>query len=153
MAFETTKDILDHARGFHRQLGEFYGSLSNQSGKQRVKMLLDYMSQQERHLEDALARYVEQLSEKMLNTWFQYPPPKEILSLCQEVTMAGKSDLTVDDVIAMVVKLDQCLIDLFKDAVEKAETDQLREIFRNLLEMERRYELELVRDAQEWKDL
>jgi rubrerythrin len=153
MAFETTKNILDHAREFHSQLSEFYCSLSTQSEKQRVKMLLDYMSQQERHLEDTLARYEEQLSEQALNTWFQYPPPKEILNICKEVTMAGKGDLTVDDVIAMVVKLDQCLIDLFKDAVEKADTDALREIFQNLQGMEKRYQLELVRDAQEWKDL
>ena len=153
MAFETARDILDHARDFHNQLGTFYRSLSNQSEKQRVKMLLDYMSQQEGHLEDTLARYKEHVSEKMLNTWFQYPPPKEILSICKEVSLDEKMDLSVDDVIALVVKLDQCLIDLFQDAVEKAKTDALRDVFKNLVEMEKRYKLELIRDAQEWKDL
>jgi hypothetical protein len=37
--------------------------------------------------------------------------------------------------------------------IKNSETDQMREVFTNLMEMEKRQELELVRDAQEWKDI
>jgi len=153
MAFETTKDVLDHAREFHTQLSEFYTLLSRKSEKQRVKLLLDYMSEHEKYLEETLARYEEEVSGKILNTWSQYPPPKEILETCREISITKTDDLTVDDVIEMAVKLNQCLIDLYKEMIKNSETDQMREIFTNLMEMEKRQELELVRDAQEWKDL
>ena len=153
MAFETTKDVLDHARKFHTQLSEFYSLLSNKSEKQRVKLLLDYMSQHEKYLEETLTRYKEEVSEKILNTWLKYPPPPEILETCREVSINKTDDLTVDDVIELGVKLNQCLIDLYKEMIKNSETDEMREVFTNLMEMERRQELELVRDAQEWKDL
>jgi rubrerythrin len=153
MAFETTKDVLDHAREFHTQLSDFYSLLSRKSEKERVKLLLDYMSQHEKYLEETLTRYEEEVSGKILNTWFQYPPPQEILDTCREVNINETENLTVDDVIEMAVKLDQCLIDLYKEMIKNSETDQMREIFTNLMEMEKRQELELVRDAQEWKDL
>jgi hypothetical protein len=111
------------------------------------------MSQHEKYLEETLARYKEEVSEKILNTWFQYPPPKEILDTCREVSINETDYLTVDDVIEMAVKLDDCLIDLYKEMIKNSETDQMREVFTNLMEMEKRQELELVRDAQEWKDI
>jgi rubrerythrin len=153
MAFETTKDVLDHAREFHRQLGEFYSGLSSKSAKQRVKMLLDFMSDHEKHLEDTMARYEEEVSQKILNTWFQYSPSKEILTACKEINLEGKENLTVDDVIEIAVKLTQCLIDLYKEMAKNSECEDVRAVFNNLMEMERHFELQLVRDAQELKDL
>ncbi|MGD2089825.1 MAG: hypothetical protein PVH61_26860 [Candidatus Aminicenantes bacterium] len=153
MAIETTKDILDHVREFHTQLSDFYRLLSSKSETQRVKLLLDYMSQHEEYLEETLIRYEEEVSDKILNTWFQYPPPTELLDTCREVSINKTEDLAVDDVIEMAVKLNQCLIDLYKEMIKNSETDYMREFFTNLMEMEKRQELELVRDAQEWKDL
>jgi rubrerythrin len=153
MAFETTKDVLDHAREFHTQLSDFYTLLSGKSEKQRVKLLLDYMSEHEKYLEEILSRYEEEVSKKILNTWFQYSPPKELLDTCREVSIKKTDDLTVDDVIEIAVKLNQCLIDLYKEMIKNSETNLIREVFTNLMEMEKRQELEVVRDAQEWKDL
>lgn len=153
MAFETTKDVLAHAREFHTQLSDFFNLLSRKSKKQRVKLLLDYMSEHEKYLEETMSRYEEEVSAKILNTWFQYPPPKELLETCREVSINKTDDLSVDDVIEMAVKLNQCLIDLYKEMIKNSETEQIRDVFTNLMEMEKRQELELVRDAQEWKDL
>jgi len=153
MAFETTKDVLDHAREFHTQLSDFYILLSRKSEKERVKLLLDYMSEHEKYLEETLGRYEEEVSGKILNTWFQYPPPKKLLETCREVSINKTDDLSVDDVIEMAVQLNQCLIDLYKEMIKNSETEQIRDVFTNLMEMEKRQELELVRDAQEWKDL
>ena len=51
MAFETTKDVLDHARDFHRQLSDHYAQLRDKAERERVKMLLDYLSRHEKHLD------------------------------------------------------------------------------------------------------
>ena len=50
MRFEQTKDVLEHARSFHQRISDFYHDLSDQTGQQRLKLLLDYMAQREQEL-------------------------------------------------------------------------------------------------------
>jgi len=153
MSFETTKDVLDYVRGFHRHLSEFYHNLSNKTEKQRVKILLDYLSGHETHLEENLVRYEEDVSERILNAWFQYPPPKEVLNACKCVVIEDKEDLSVDSVIEMALQLDDCLIDLYKEMVKSSEFDEVKEVFSNLLAMTRQKKMDLVRDSNELKDM
>jgi rubrerythrin len=147
MSFETTKDVLEHAREFHRDVSEFYGRLTKQPQKERVKILLEYMSRHEKHLEESLAQYEEGVSEKILNTWFQYPPPKETLDLCKKMTIEGNENLTVEQVIKMALELDECLVNLYKAMIESAETEEVKEVFENLLAMEKQEEMDMVRDT------
>jgi hypothetical protein len=153
MSFETTKDVLDHARRFHREVSDFYGRLSGQPQQERVKILLDYMSRHEKHLEESLTQYEEGVSGKILNTWFQYPPPRETLDLCKNLTMEGNENLTVDQVIKLALELDECLVTLYKAMVEAAETEEVKEIFENLLAMEKQEKMNLVRDALQFDDI
>ena len=153
MAFETTKDVLDHAREFHGRVSDFYGRLSKKVHKERVKMLLEYLTRHEKHLEESLAQYEEGVSQKILNTWFLYPPPKQILDTCQTVALEEKEDLVVDDVIKIALELDECLVQLYKIMVEHSEFEEVREVFANLLALEKRRELDFVRDALYLKEI
>lgn len=147
MSFETMKDVLDHARKFHREVSEFYGRLTQKKQKERVKILLDYMSRHEKHLEESLAQYEEGVSEKILNTWLQYPPPKETLDLCKKLSIEDNENLTVEQVIELALKLDDCLVNLYRMMIESAETEEIKEVFANLLAMEKQEEINLVRDT------
>jgi hypothetical protein len=153
MAFKTTKDVLDHAREFHGHVSEYYRRLSEKNRKARVKMLLDYMIWHEKELEKALARYEEGVSEKVLNTWFQYPPPEGVLQVCMDMNFEEKENLTVDDVVDMALELDKCLIQLYEAMVERSEYEEVREVFKNLLEAEKRRKLNFVRDAMHLKEI
>lgn len=64
MPYETAKDVLEHARDYHRILSDFYNKLGAKAQKQRAKMLLDYLSRHEKHLEDSLAEYEKEVSPK-----------------------------------------------------------------------------------------
>ncbi len=37
-------------------------------------MLLDYLSRHEKHREETLAKYEEEASKKVMETWFKYIP-------------------------------------------------------------------------------
>ena len=52
MAYETVRDILDRVRNFHDQVGEYYHRLYSIADKERVRILLDYLSRHEKHLKD-----------------------------------------------------------------------------------------------------
>lgn len=153
MAFETTKDVLDHVRQFHQQLSEFYNRLSQKAEKERVKMLLDYLSRHEKHLENSMADYEAEVSANILKTWFQYPPPKDMLTTCQSLSIDDYDVLTVDSVVILALDLDNCLISLYREMIKNSESTEVREVFENLLAMEQKEELELVRNSLELKDL
>lgn len=153
MSFETTQDVLDHARAFHRQVSEFYDQLSQQNQKQRIKMLLDYLSRHEKHLEESLALYEEQVSSGILKTWFQYPPPKETLDICVNMSLEGREDLTVEQVIELALQLDECLVDLYRAMIESADTEEVKAVFQNLLEMEKQEEIDMVRDTLQFNGI
>lgn len=153
MVFETTKDVLDHAREFHGYVGDYYRRLSEKNRKARVRMLLDYMSWHEKELEKALARYEEQVSEKVRNTWFQYPPPEGVVQVCMDMNFEEKENLTVDEVVDMALELDKCLLQLYEAMVERSEYEEVREVFKNLLEAKKRRKLDFVRDAMHLKEI
>jgi rubrerythrin len=153
MAFETIKDVLDHVREFHHQLSTFYRNLIDKTDMERVRMLLDYLSQHEEHLEESMARYESEVSERILKSWFQYPPPKEIPGICKTLAVDEVVDLSVDGVIKLALELDDCLIDLYNEMIRGSKSEEVREVFQSLLDMEKQEELELVRDSLELKDL
>ena len=153
MNFETTKDVLDHAREFHGQVSEYYRQLSEKVQKERVKMLLEYMSRHEKHLEENLSNYEEDVSGRILNAWFQYPPPKDILKTVVSLTLEGKENLTVDEVIELALRIDGCVIQLYQKMAADSKFVEVKEVFTNLLEMEKHREMDLVRDALHLKEI
>lgn len=153
MAFETTKDVLEHAREFHGQLSDYYAQLSEKAERERVKMLLDYLSRHEKHLEKSLEAFEQDVSEGILKTWFQFPPPKATLATCQALVLEKERDISIDGVIDLALQMDECLVQLYQEMIKSSESEQVREVFKNLLAMEKHEEVELVRNAFRLKGL
>jgi len=151
MRFEQTKDVLEHARNFHRKISHFYKQRRNRTEQERLKLLLDYMSEREQELAQALEEFAEGTSKEVLDTWFQFTCDDETLRICPDALL--HDDMTVDDVIRAGVALSQCFIDLFREIATTADSDQVRAIFQNLLESERREQKKLVRNVEMFQDL
>ncbi len=76
-----------------------------------------------------------------------------MLATCEELSLDGKENLNLDDVVEMALRFDECLVQLYQEMVKNAETDEVREAFQNLLEMEKKEELKLVKDAFQLKEM
>jgi hypothetical protein len=151
MRFEQTKDVLEHARNFHRKISEFYKEHRDHTDQQRLKLLLDYMSQREQDLARALDSFTEGSSKEVLDTWFQFTCDDETLKMCPDALL--HDDMTVDDVIRAGVALSQCFIDLFREIATTADSEQVRAVFQSLLESEKREQKRLVRNVEMFMDL
>lgn len=149
--FERTQDVLDHARIFHNELRRLYEQLSTETEKERVRMLLDYLSRHEEHLEESLAAYEEGASKRVLDTWFKYVPAEDKLEKFRDVKL--EPDMSVDDVVDVALRMDDCLVDLYKEMAEVAVSQEVKEVFTNLLEMEEQEKHKLVRNALQLKEI
>ena len=151
MGCERTRDILAEAEAFHRQIGEYYHQLSDQAEKQRIKMLLDYLGRHEEHLANSLADYEQNASAAVLDTWFQSKHKLNVCEILKDVKIAP--EMSVDDVIELGLKLDECLITIYRDLAEDAQSEDVRTVFQNLLDMEEEEKRQLVRNSLRVMDI
>ena len=145
MAFDQTKDVLEHAREFHQKLSVFYEELKESASKERTRALLDYMSRHEKYLDDCLAQYEEQVSDNVLDTYFKYGSESTKMTAISEFEI--KPEMDVDDVMAAAMHFDACLIEFYREMAQRALSEKVREVFENLLVMEQHEQIELSKQA------
>lgn len=141
MAFDQTKDVLEHARDFHQRLSVFYDDLKESTTKERARALLDYMSRHERYLDDCLAQYEEQVSDNVLDTYFKYGSEASKIAEISEFEI--KPEMNAEDVIAAAMHFDACLIEFYREMAQRSLSTKVREVFENLLVMEQHEQIEL----------
>ena len=151
MSIKQTRNVIDYARNFHKELSEFYHNLSDQSDKERVVMLLDYMSRHEKHLEESIAGYEEHAAKIIFDTWVQFTPELEALKC--NANMQLETDMTVDDIITIAINFDDCLIGLYQKLSESAQSPEVKEIFGKLLDMENQEKTKMIRQAISFNDI
>lgn len=150
MTVQRTRDVLERAREFHRQLGAFYHDLESKTDRPRVKLLLDYMSLHEERLDAFLEKY-EQVAEKgVLNAWLQNVPELAACKCFEQLHLSP--DMTADEVVRIALGLDECLVKLYETVAQQAPSTDVKELFQELLEQVRKEDRQLVRDALELED-
>ena len=151
MASETVKDIITRIRGMHNQLGWFYQAMEETAAKERVKLLLQYISRHELNLEKALSQYQQQAKKAVLNTWYKATPGD---TLGQDLDLLKITvDMSAGEVIRIALDVDQKLVAQFRQMAENSGSEEVRELFQKLIAIEEREEHQLVRDAIEFEDV
>lgn len=147
MPFDQTKDVLNHARKFHRRLSEFYDDLKDTVEKERTRALLDYLSRHEAYLDETLAKFQEEVSVNVLDTFVNYKA--ETANVSEITDFEIREDMTIDDVVAAAMHFDSLLIKFYGDMALKTNNQKVREMFENLLVMEQHEQIELSKQTLE----
>lgn len=150
MRFKQARDVIYHAEQFHLEICDRYRQLSEESDKARLKLLLDYLSDREKMLADALGEFTEEISQNILDTWFQFSGDADRLSWPD---CSLPPEISTDSVVNLSIRLADCFIRLYGTIVDQADSDDVRRVFRNLLEAEEHEKTVLVRNVQLLEDL
>ena len=151
MPYGQAREIVDSAQEFHRRASTFYQQLADKAEGARVKMLLDYLVRHEAHLEQALAGFKDEIKSRALNAWYQYAQEQCLLQPF-DVSQYPKN-MTVKEVMEIGLNIDRCLVASYKGMAETATTPECREIFNNLLLMEKQQKHKLARVALEIEEM
>jgi len=151
MANETVRDILDRVREFHRDLAGYYEALEGVTGKERLRMVLEYLARHEERVDECIGRYESEAGEGVLGTWYKGAPATEWKALSRDLTLT--SEMTVTDVLRQVLRFQESLAALYSDLAERAPSAETRDLFSELLLLERTEEHNVVRDTIEMEDL
>jgi len=143
--YKQTCDIIECVRSFHNQMSIFYERLHENDEKQKVKMLLDYLSRHEKHREETLTKYEKEASKKVMDTWFKYIPDNIPDNFIDNIII--KSPMSVDDIMHIALQLNNCLIELYKGLFRETEVNDVREVFTCLLERIKNDEKNLAKNV------
>ncbi len=143
MPFETTRDLLEHLREYHRELSTCYAEIAESTEQGKVKMLLHYLGRHESRFEEIIADCEEEAAVQVLDTWFSFTPDK--LPALDKTAL--KPGMSTDEIVEAALHYDDILLTFCRQVASEAVSDDVRELFRGLIELEEHEERQLVQAA------
>ncbi len=151
MAQEQVMDLIDHACELHARLSEYYDELSKRSGQDRVKILLNYLSESEARHEKALAEYEHDFaSADVTDTWYQFKP--DLMEKGKWIPENITPEMDADAVLRVVLRIDDRLSELYREIIKRAHSKRIRDVFTNLLDTNEKEKRNLARDFAHMSD-
>lgn len=151
MRFQTLRDAIHFARELHEEIGDRYANLRNQTAQERTRMLLDYLTRHERHLEQVLGRYERDTSRTILDAWYQYAPNHTAEEITASIELFA--EMGVDEILGQALRLDDYFIEIYREMASAAPNVHVREVCQNLLDMEQNEKMRSVRGALRLQDI
>ena len=145
MQFQTIRDIIDFSKEVHAEIADRFANLSNEAVQERAKLLLDYLSRHELHLKEALQRYGESAAESLLTAWYLSAPELHPEDIVHDVELFA--DMDIDEVMAEAIKVDDYLIDIYRNIADNARDAKVRELSNRLLQMENTDKIKAIRNT------
>lgn len=150
MSFKTVRDVLELSQDIHSSASNLYEQLREQTQRERVDMLLKFLSRHEDEMAEVLAKVAADVNDRVLDEWHQteLTSVAQILDGCKEC----HPDISVDELVSMALRVDDSLISLYKHMASESSTDDARQLFNNLVLLEENEKMKTARAALSTND-
>lgn len=152
MRFAQTRTILQQlAPNYHHRVGDFYQAMADGEVTPRVRLMLDYLIDHERHRALALGEFCHDTPHQVLEHWLKgiekrFPEPRADI-----LEPAAANDL--DQLVKAAVRYKQTLIDYFTYLYTHCGDPQTCNLFQLLQKQEEKAMKRMIRHAQGLADL
>jgi len=153
MKAETYRELIEWTQHLHGQLASCMeaGAVSADTSE-RMRWLLQYLSDHERCMQQMVARFEQQADVKVLDSWVydHFTDNPRTRSLFAGQSFAG---MDYEQICAVVFDLHNDALDLYRYLEGRAETAGGRELMQELLAMEEHETLRLAEQAQRAQEM
>ena len=139
------REFVDFGKHLHGKLKALFDELNEHAQLERVKMLLDFLSRHEEHMEESLARFEKESRHGILEAWLEYSPGLDVNKVMCKFHLSENP--SSDEIIQLALDFDDTLVNLYKEVVEKANDSKVKEVFKNLLQLEEKEKIQVARAA------
>ena len=139
------REFVDFGKHLHGKLKALFDELNEHAQLERVKMLLDYLSRHEENMEESLARFEKESRHGILEAWLEYSPGLDVNKVMCKFHLSENP--SSDEIIQLALDFDDTLVNLYKEVVEKANDSKVKEVFKNLLQLEEKEKIQVARAA------
>jgi len=151
MANQQVREILEEARRFHDRLAALYRETGDRQTRERVRLLLHYLSRHEVHLSESMTAFQKEGAREVLGSWIPSKTVDDVLRQLQGLRLPANA--TSDEIVRLALQYDDHLVSLFRLLAEKAPDDHVRQLFLSLVTLEQKAESTLARDTIDFSDL
>jgi rubrerythrin len=150
MSFKTVREVLQLSQDIHTNAAILYEQLREQTQRERIDMLLKFLSRHEEELAQTLSKVREGVSERILDEWHQteLTSISNVLDGCKQC----HPDIGLQDLVDLALKVDDALISLYRHMASDASTDEARQLFNNLVVLEENEKMKTARAALSTND-
>lgn len=134
--YETVKEVIGYSKVIHAHIRGYYEALSKKSQSERVKLMLEYLIEEQRQAEGIVGRLEEATDPSILESWMQYAPSFDIAELIRGKPI--QADLSLDEIVNITQEFSERLIDFYREAANESELPKVQELFENLVELEKK---------------
>lgn len=127
-------DFIDFVRNLHFEIKSYCEKIYDKSNSEKVKMVLGYVAEHERKMEETLLEYENGLSKTIEETWYQLIELPEKPSCLKNIQFS--KEMSIDDVVDLISKVDTCLIKVYQKLSEISVSEEAQKVFDNLAKME-----------------
>jgi len=146
-SFSRAGDVLDHGVEYLTHILALLDEARERTHPERVRLLLESFEAEQRNLLGALERYVDDISDKVLDTFITY-------SIELPETLAGPAEpLTNLGLTQWLVGLNQHLIEVFSELAATGTSTEAREVFAGLSSQVQGHDRRLSKEYQRFEDL
>ena len=136
MAKVSVEDVLEHARGFEQELAAYFRNIADNTTRDGVRLIADYMSRHRLRLEGALRDMSPEQRKRLKRVMLPFDPEVADCHCFEELQLTP--DSTAAEVLDAAIRLDSCLVSLFKQALQETVDPVARELFESLVRSEER---------------
>ncbi|MFT7410777.1 MAG: hypothetical protein ACI9EX_001377 [Oleispira sp.] len=150
MSFKTVRDVLQLSQDIHKNAALLYHQLRDQTQRERIDMLLKFLSLHQETLALTLAKVEDDAGEHVLNEWHQteLTSISSILEGCKEC----HPDISVEELVGLALKVDDSLISLYRHMASEASTEAARQLFNSLVVLEKNEKMKMARTTLSLND-
>jgi rubrerythrin len=150
MSFKTVRDVLQLSQDIHKNAAILYEQLREQTQRERIDMLLKFLSRHEEELAQTLEKVQSDVSERILDEWHQ----TELTSIASVLDGCKQChpDISLQELVELALKVDDSLISLYRHMASEASTDEGRQLFNNLVVLEENEKMKTARAALSTND-
>jgi len=145
------REFVDFGKHLHGQVKELYETLNEHAALERVKMLLEFLSRHEAHMEESLARFEKDSRKGILDAWLEYSPELNVEAVMARFPVQERP--SSDEIIQLAMDFDDTLVKLYREVAEKVNDSKTKEVFKNLLQLEEKEKIQVARAAMALNDM
>lgn len=141
MAVTTVACVLKRASDFECLLMSYYLGLAEQSSREGVRLLTDYVGRHRRRLSEALERFPAGEYSRISDLPIRYEPVSAECDHFRDIEL--RPDATAAEVLDIAIAFDECLISIYTQVTQQDVDPEVKDLFESLVHREERDEIQL----------
>jgi len=137
----TAQDVLDRAQRFEQLLTDHYANLAKHAAREGVRRLTNHMSRHRKRILAALERLSPERLHRVCSAPLRYEPRAADCRCFEDMELP--EDATANQVLDAAVRLDECLVSLYRQVRQQPVAEEVKALVGGSLRTEERDEIEL----------